>query len=362
MFSISSHNTKPRKSARLTVEALEDRSVPAVLDLTTVGASASVNNLLFEQATPEANRAADVFVQLDSGRRISQGYNTNARPQYDEVNARTHAVRMNDLTPLTANNVVYRVIQLNVNERNRNPLISLDELRLYVANTGNLSNYRPSQKTLGGRAPIFDMGDNQVILDARNSGGRQVGDMYLYIPQSILTAGGDSNPFVYVYSKFGVTNPNTGGVEMWGPAVGVVPPPPPPPSNNAAVTGFVFRDENNNGLRDDGTSGIRDVTIMLVGTTDDGDQVQLQVETAGDDGAFSFSGLEAGDYTLIEVQPQGYNNGTNTAGNVNGEFRGTNEYDSEAGHDLFFDLRINANENVVDFLFAEVVAGGGGDS
>src|SRR5262245_25012198 len=90
----TTRTAKPRHNARLTLETLEDRTVPAVVDMTTVGASASVNTVVFKQSAPSANSSAEEFLRLDSGRKVEQGYNSNGRPQFDERNARTHAVQM----------------------------------------------------------------------------------------------------------------------------------------------------------------------------------------------------------------------------------------------------------------------------
>src|SRR4029078_9007050 len=174
---------------RLHLETLEDRTVPALLDMGVVGGSATVNTVVFQQSNPIANNQADEFLRIMSGKKMEQGYKKNAKPQFDEVNARTRAIRMNNLTPLTANGVTYRVIQLNVNERNGNPLISLDELRLYTANVGTLTGYNANTKQLAGRTAVFDLGTNFVRLDARISAGRNVADILVYIPQSMLTAG-----------------------------------------------------------------------------------------------------------------------------------------------------------------------------
>src|SRR4029079_8557385 len=133
-----------------------------LLDLGVAGASTAVNTVVFQEATPNANKLSDEFLRLSSNKAVEQGYNTNAAPQFDEVNSRTRAVRMNDLTPITANGVTYRVIQLNINEGRKNPLVSLDEMRIYTANVGNLTGYNTTTKKLAGQTAVYDLGDNYL--------------------------------------------------------------------------------------------------------------------------------------------------------------------------------------------------------
>src|SRR5205085_11859548 len=131
-----------------------------------------------------------------------------------------------DLVPVTANGITYRVIQLNIADSEVQPLLSLDELRFYASDSGNLSGFNAATGNLDGVAPSFTLGTDSVKLDARLSAGHA--DMFVFVPQSLLTTGGRANPYVYLYSKFGVTFSNPGGVESWGPAFGVVPTPPSP--------------------------------------------------------------------------------------------------------------------------------------
>jgi hypothetical protein len=352
----ASSNRTALHRTRLQLEALEDRTVPAQLDLTTVGASSTVNGVVFQQATPNANLLADEFLRLAaSNKQVTQGYNSNGSPQYDENDNRTRSIRMNDLTPITANGVTYRVIQLNTNERQGAALVSLDELRIYAAGNANLYGYNTNTERLDGRTAVWDLGDNWLRLNANHGGGADKADMLVYIPQSMLTAGGQTNPWVYVYCKFGVHNPNSGGNERWGPAVGVVPPPPPPPSsNNASISGFVFNDFNMNSFNDDTGAGIPEVTVILRGTSSDGDVVEMEVLT-GQDGSYTFIGLEAGTYEILEAQPLGYTSGTNTVGTVDGVQNGM--HDDEVG-DRFFSIMLGAGKQGVNYNFAEFVEGG----
>jgi hypothetical protein len=54
------------RSRRLEVEAMEDRLVPAALDLTAVGASGAFNGALFDQANPQpgGNGVVHAFLRV----------------------------------------------------------------------------------------------------------------------------------------------------------------------------------------------------------------------------------------------------------------------------------------------------------
>ena len=85
----------------------------------------------------------------------------------------------------------------------------------------------------------------------------------------------------------------------------------------ASLSGFVYNDGNNNGIKDSGESGIGGVTVNLTGTDDLGNPVSLSQITAAD-GSYSFTGLRPGSYTLADSQPSGYFDGKNTIGSQGG--------------------------------------------
>ncbi len=74
-------------------------------------------------------------------------------------------------------------------------------------------------------------------------------------------------------------------------------------SGNGAIRGFVALDRNGNGIFDAGDAGIPAAPVSLVGTDSAGNSV-LITRTTDTDGSYSFSGLPAGTYSVIESQPQ----------------------------------------------------------
>lgn len=89
----------------------------------------------------------------------------------------------------------------------------------------------------------------------------------------------------------------------------------------STISGFVFLDQNNNGLQNGVDNGIAGVTIELL---DNGDSV-ITSTTTDSNGNYSFAGLEPGTYSVRQpAQPTNTSNGLTIAGSVaNGGTSGT---------------------------------------
>lgn len=85
----------------------------------------------------------------------------------------------------------------------------------------------------------------------------------------------------------------------------------------ASVSGLVYIDDNNNGVRDVNEAPIPGTTVTLTGTDDLGNPVTLSLATATD-GSYHFTNLRPGTYTIRETQPPGFLPGRNAVGTVNG--------------------------------------------
>ncbi len=86
----------------------------------------------------------------------------------------------------------------------------------------------------------------------------------------------------------------------------------------ASLAGFVYADNNNNGVMAPGESGLASVPITLTGADDQGNTVSASTSTAAD-GSYSFGTLRPGVYTLTEpTQPAGTDNGITTPGSSGG--------------------------------------------
>lgn len=84
-----------------------------------------------------------------------------------------------------------------------------------------------------------------------------------------------------------------------------------------SLSGLVYNDTNNNGVRDANEPVIGGVTVILTGTDARGEAVTRSVVT-GPDGSYRFTDLPGGTYTVTETQPDGYDDGLDTPGTSGG--------------------------------------------
>jgi len=110
----------------------------------------------------------------------------------------------------------------------------------------------------------------------------------------------------------------------------------------ASLAGFVYADTNNDGVKQGTESGISGVTVTLTGTNDLG-AVTLTT-TTGAGGAYAFTNLRPGTYTISETQPTGYLDGKDTIGTPGG---------NATVNDVFSAVVLNAGVNGANNNFGE---------
>ena len=93
----------------------------------------------------------------------------------------------------------------------------------------------------------------------------------------------------------------------------------------AKLSGYVYEDAANDGVKGAGEVGIAGVTVTLTGTDDLGNPVSTTTTTDAT-GKYSFDTLRPGTYTVTETtQPAGKLDGKDTAGDTPGSTSNTNE-------------------------------------
>lgn len=197
--------------AASTASALTNASV---YDLRTLGATVTVNSALFEQDTsqPTGTGTIDPFLRLQDSP-IEEAFNTDYRsggqapldaksdPNY------THSLLLSDLAVVNKNGADYYCFSLDLDEPDAGPLryLSLDELKLYVADSGSIGTLADltSQGTL--KWDLDGGGNATIYLDGALSPGNGADDMRFYVPTSAF-AGVPTSKYLYLYSKFGATS------------------------------------------------------------------------------------------------------------------------------------------------------------
>jgi hypothetical protein len=182
-------------------------SVELVLDLTTPNSFGTISGAVFQQGSTGSGTGNYVdFVQIQHNG-SEQGYNTSYRPnQFNEGSSGNfnRDVQLGELAVTTYNGNQYLIFGLDVNERANEPLISLDEVQIYVSPTGNRTGY-PNLGTL-----VYDM-NGTVLLDYSLGHGSGWSDMTMLIPTDLITNYSLSD-HLYLYSSFGNYH---SGCENW---------------------------------------------------------------------------------------------------------------------------------------------------
>ena len=127
------------------------------------------------------------------------------------------------------------------------------------------------------------------------------------------------------------------------------------PLATASLAGLVYTDNNHDGVRDSGETGLAGVTVKLDGTDLDGAAVALSTVT-GTDGGFAFNTIKGGTYTLTEVQPAAKRDGRETAGNLGGTVDNSG-FDDSAARNQIGNIVIASGQAGSGYLFGEQNSG-----
>jgi hypothetical protein len=194
----------------------------AVCDLTTAGSACSVQPGvdLFLQADPQPTGTGviDSFVRIQD-RGTEHGYNTDGRPvPFDEKTDPnfTRSLLLSEVPIVTISGVQYREFGLDINEQSSgsNRFLSLDELKIFLSPSGNMTTTDVDAPTPLGTL-IYDLdatGDHWIKLDYSLGSGSGSGDMFAYINSALFTG---PNQNVTLYSQFGVNFASGAGFEEW---------------------------------------------------------------------------------------------------------------------------------------------------
>ncbi len=204
---------------------------PEILHDLTNGGSVTINNAQFVTVDqqPTGSGVIHSFVRVSAANQgVVEGYNTDGRPlQFDENNSPsfTRSQKLNDLKIVTKNGQDYYQFLLDINQESARPLLTLNELEIYLGNAPDLLSYSPNHSAGGtgfgaSSSLVYDLDDgtdNAIDLNYNLNSGSGSGDMWAYIPKANFDAAhaGNNDDFVYLYSKFGIPHANNDGYEEW---------------------------------------------------------------------------------------------------------------------------------------------------
>jgi hypothetical protein len=339
--------------SRLVVEALDSRVLPsATLNLTAPGAQvAAPSGAVLQQLGAGAVGDTDPFLRLTDGflsglLAPERGYNTDARPlQFDAVgdSSVTHSLRLGDVPLVTHDGTAYREFFLTVNQSSLLPLLSLDELRIYLGSSGDLTGYNTSAKTLAGHSAVFDLDAGCNVTVALNDNLNRSGsaDVRVLVPETAF-AGATADTFVYLYSRLGDQwwGRANGGAESWSVA---------PVATGASISGQVYLYKFDENLLEWVVDRpVQNARFRLTWIDADGFEQELNTTTDAT-GRFSFGGLDAGTYTLTQFQPDQLADGDDTVGTAGGFA----SYDPNAREDIITDIELGVGQAATGYIFTE---------
>lgn len=116
--------------------------------------------------------------------------------------------------------------------------------------------------------------------------------------------------------------------------------------SRASLSGYVYLDCNDDGIRQPGEPPIAGVVVTLTGTDEAGKAVSIQTQTDAN-GLYVFGNLSPGVYTITQTQPKGFLDGRDTQGTPG---NGTTV------NDAFVNIDLTAGTGGTDNNFGELVA------
>ncbi|MDR0611232.1 MAG: hypothetical protein LBG58_14065, partial [Planctomycetaceae bacterium] len=125
----------------------------------------------------------------------------------------------------------------------------------------------------------------------------------------------------------------------------------------ASLQGFVYHDRNDNGIREDGEEGIEGVTIQLQVRNALGgyENVPDAVVETDWDGQYLFENLDPFQtYRIVETQPDGWSDGKDSVGTINGISSGNVSQDD---NDKINDIYLRFDEHGTEYNFGEYKLG-----
>ncbi len=196
----------------VTILIANGKAEAATVDLSLTGSYGSINDAYFFQGWPGVSGTGNIdpFVRIQ-GNGNEQGYNTDGALSWDtKAGLFTHSIRLDGISSVNYNGVIYREFLLDMGQNN--DLLSLDSVQIYLNNSSG-SATGTDLTALGSLIYNLDQGGNNWVKLNHTDSGNGRADMTMYIPDSLFPT--TSNPYVYLYSRFGENYNTNDGPEEW---------------------------------------------------------------------------------------------------------------------------------------------------
>ena len=126
-------------------------------------------------------------------------------------------------------------------------------------------------------------------------------------------------------------------------------------TNDKTLSGYVYCDADNDGVKDAGEKGIAGVVVKVTGTDRLG--AVNRTTTTNADGFYKFTQLNPGTYKLTETQPSGVTDGKDTLGRLYDAVTGAQVGNrGTASNDMFSNIQIPKGNPVIgkNYNFGEI--------
>jgi len=181
------------------------------------------------------------FVRIQDNTDVVDGHNTDGvLLNQEKAGSWTHDVRTSTVGTATIGGVLYYEFLLDINQNGSDPLIALSGLQICTSSAAGLSfvdgcsgidsnQNQPANSAQGSAALKYDMdamggagNTNTVLLDYSDNSGSGSGDLFVYIPATLLPSNDANNTYLYLWSQFGIRGTtgdarytNNDGYEEW---------------------------------------------------------------------------------------------------------------------------------------------------
>ncbi len=185
--------------------------------------------------------------------------------------------------------------------------------------------------------PTPTMSGGYNIGDTDQDGRLDVDETWIYTATSVAAGGQHTN------IGTATATPVDENGEQIGPDVSDSDPANYFVAQPSSISGSVYVDKDDDGVRDSDESGIKGVEITLTGTDINGNAV-TETTTTDSNGRYWFEDLQPGTYTVTEAQPTNYDDGQDAVGSEGGTL----------GNDVISDIDLIAGANAVNYDFGEL--------